>query len=222
VIGFSPASSRESILVYKKKNHYNEWEFTYDPLQDQKLMQGGNTTNSGINGQPAGSSSSTFGSVWGRERYWKWKRHWQRERIGSGTGIPALGAPRRPHRSLNNRSSAADLNYPETQKARPLMEGRAFARACARFSLGASARLNAEREPQPQVDLTWGFSNLKPAASSVSNRNRRAAVEIHQARWRRQDFESSKAEDLVHHAALISQRPWNIESRAAAANHADA
>jgi hypothetical protein len=23
-------------------------------------------------------------------------------------------------------------------------------------------------EPQPQVDFTWGFSNLKPAASSVS------------------------------------------------------
>ena len=31
IIGFEPASSKQSILIYKKKNHYNEWEFTYDP-----------------------------------------------------------------------------------------------------------------------------------------------------------------------------------------------
>ena len=31
IIGFSPASPRQSILIYKKKNQYNEWEFTYDP-----------------------------------------------------------------------------------------------------------------------------------------------------------------------------------------------
>lgn len=62
IIGFSPGSSKESILIYKKKNHFNEWEFTYDPLQDQKLMQGGNTGNSGINGQPASTGNSPFGS----------------------------------------------------------------------------------------------------------------------------------------------------------------
>jgi type II secretory pathway pseudopilin PulG len=62
IIGFAPGSPKQSILVYKKKNHYNEWEFTYDPLQDQQTMQGGNTSNSGINGQPAGSSSGGFGS----------------------------------------------------------------------------------------------------------------------------------------------------------------
>jgi type II secretory pathway pseudopilin PulG len=65
IIGFSPGSPKQSILVYKKKNHYNEWEFTYDPLQDQMTIQGGNTGNSGINGQPAGSSTSGLGSTTG-------------------------------------------------------------------------------------------------------------------------------------------------------------
>jgi len=35
IIGFSPASAKESILVHKKKNHYNEWEFLYAPMADQ-------------------------------------------------------------------------------------------------------------------------------------------------------------------------------------------
>ena len=63
VIGFEPASPKQSILVYKKKNHYNEWEFTYDPLSDMKTIGGGST---GLGSQPAGSTSSpaatpTFG-----------------------------------------------------------------------------------------------------------------------------------------------------------------
>jgi type II secretory pathway pseudopilin PulG len=60
IIGVSPTSPKQSILVYKKKNHYNEWEFFYDPIADQMMMQGGNT---GVIGQPASgmSGSSTFG-----------------------------------------------------------------------------------------------------------------------------------------------------------------
>src|ERR1039458_10743023 len=42
IIGFSPNSPKQSILVYKKKNHYKEWEIVYDPLADQR-MQGGKT-----------------------------------------------------------------------------------------------------------------------------------------------------------------------------------
>ena len=38
IIGFSPASPKQSIIVYKKKNHYNEWEFTYSPLSDPGMM----------------------------------------------------------------------------------------------------------------------------------------------------------------------------------------
>jgi type II secretory pathway pseudopilin PulG len=43
IVGFSPASPKQSIFVYKKKNHYNQWEFTYSPLSDMGMggMQGG-------------------------------------------------------------------------------------------------------------------------------------------------------------------------------------
>ncbi|MGD0294157.1 MAG: hypothetical protein ABSB30_09900 [Terracidiphilus sp.] len=44
IIGFSPNSPKQSIMVYKKKNHYNEWEFVYDPIAEQ-MMQGGNIAN---------------------------------------------------------------------------------------------------------------------------------------------------------------------------------
>jgi type II secretory pathway pseudopilin PulG len=52
IIGFSPGSERESILIYKKKTHYNEWEFLYSPQQDQMMLQGGNA---GAIGTPAGN-----------------------------------------------------------------------------------------------------------------------------------------------------------------------
>jgi len=52
IIGFSPNSPKQSIMVYKKKNHYNEWEFVYDPLAEQMMAQGGAGS---LNGQPAGS-----------------------------------------------------------------------------------------------------------------------------------------------------------------------
>jgi type II secretory pathway pseudopilin PulG len=41
IIGVSPTSPKQSILVYKKKNHYNEWEFLYSILSEQ---QGGFNT----------------------------------------------------------------------------------------------------------------------------------------------------------------------------------
>ena len=59
IIGFSPASPKQSILTYKKKNHYNEWEFLYSPLVDQ-MRQGGNA---GTIGQPAGGSNNGFGGT---------------------------------------------------------------------------------------------------------------------------------------------------------------
>jgi type II secretory pathway pseudopilin PulG len=58
IIGFSPASSRQSILIYKKKDHYNEWEFTYDPIMDMQMVGGGNT---GMIGQPAGGTPGAVG-----------------------------------------------------------------------------------------------------------------------------------------------------------------
>jgi type II secretory pathway pseudopilin PulG len=63
IIGFSPQSPKESILVYKKKTHYNEWEFVYDPMAEQ--MTAG-TSGAGLGGQPVGTSpiggSTTGGS----------------------------------------------------------------------------------------------------------------------------------------------------------------
>jgi type II secretory pathway pseudopilin PulG len=52
IIGFSPNSPKQSILVYKKKNHYNEWEFVYDPLSEQTVI----SSSAGAIGQPAGST----------------------------------------------------------------------------------------------------------------------------------------------------------------------
>jgi len=64
IIGFSPASEKQSILIYKKKDHYSEWEFLYSPLQDQKTITGGNagtigTPASGLNG--SGTAPGTGG-----------------------------------------------------------------------------------------------------------------------------------------------------------------
>ncbi len=60
IIGFSPQSPKQSIFVYKKKNHYNEWEFLYSPLMDQQTAAGGNT---GLIGQPAGSTTTPVGGT---------------------------------------------------------------------------------------------------------------------------------------------------------------
>jgi type II secretory pathway pseudopilin PulG len=60
IIGFSPQSPKQSILVYKKKNHYNEWEFLYSPQMDQQTMTGGNT---GAIGQPASSTTTPVGGT---------------------------------------------------------------------------------------------------------------------------------------------------------------
>jgi hypothetical protein len=58
-VGFSPVGEKQSILVYKTKNHYNEWEFTYSPQMDQQQMMGGSTgIGQPLNGQnpPPGGS----------------------------------------------------------------------------------------------------------------------------------------------------------------------
>jgi type II secretory pathway pseudopilin PulG len=79
IIGFSPASDKTSILVYKKKQHYNEWEFTYDPLSDMKTIGGGNA---GLPGQP-GSNPTTPGGTSGNG-------------LGGGTGIGGSGVGNSP------------------------------------------------------------------------------------------------------------------------------
>lgn len=57
IIGFEPASSKSAILIYKKKTHYNEWEFVYDPLTEMKSIPG----NTGNIGQPASNTTTPVG-----------------------------------------------------------------------------------------------------------------------------------------------------------------
>jgi len=58
IIGVIPASPKQSLLIYKKMNHYNAWEFDYDPAMET-MMQGGNT---GMIGTPASNMSSPVGN----------------------------------------------------------------------------------------------------------------------------------------------------------------
>ena len=53
IIGFTPGGTKQSILIYKKKSHYNEWEFVYDPISDMPTIPGGA---SGPVGAPVGAS----------------------------------------------------------------------------------------------------------------------------------------------------------------------
>jgi len=43
IVGFSIPSDKQSILLYKKQDHFNMWEFVYDPSQEMRTggVQGG-------------------------------------------------------------------------------------------------------------------------------------------------------------------------------------
>jgi type II secretory pathway pseudopilin PulG len=57
IIGFSPGLDRQSILTYKTKNRYDEWEFVYDPASE--ITAAGNA---GAIGQPASSTTTPIGN----------------------------------------------------------------------------------------------------------------------------------------------------------------
>lgn len=61
IVGFAPGSTKESILLYKKKNHYNEWEFLYSPLSDRQGLQSGNTGTIGTPVAAPTGGPSVFG-----------------------------------------------------------------------------------------------------------------------------------------------------------------
>ncbi len=63
IIGFTPGSPKKSILLYKKKNHFNQWEFVYDPAQDQVMQMGGGAT--GLTPSSSMPGSSGIGSTGG-------------------------------------------------------------------------------------------------------------------------------------------------------------
>ena len=64
IMGVSPASPKQSILLYHKMNHYKDWEFVYDPLAEQMMqqgVQGGNLGNNGLNGAPGAGGNPVSG-----------------------------------------------------------------------------------------------------------------------------------------------------------------
>jgi type II secretory pathway pseudopilin PulG len=59
IIGFSPNSPKQSILVYKTKSHYNEWEFVYDPRAEQLMNSGALGIGSGSTGLTPSTTTPT-------------------------------------------------------------------------------------------------------------------------------------------------------------------
>jgi hypothetical protein len=51
VIGVESLSPKPGILIWKKKTHFNEWEFWYDPNADRMMI----SNNAGAIGTPAGA-----------------------------------------------------------------------------------------------------------------------------------------------------------------------
>ncbi|MGH9607943.1 MAG: type II secretion system protein [Terracidiphilus sp.] len=67
IIGVAPALDKQSIMIFKKKQKYSEWEFVYDPLTDVHVAPG-----SGLPGQSAGGTTT------------------------QGSGSPGFGGPNSP------------------------------------------------------------------------------------------------------------------------------
>jgi type II secretory pathway pseudopilin PulG len=63
IIGFEPNSPKVSILVYKKKNHYNEWEFVYDPAIERMMM--GGMSGAGSGAVPVGGNGTSTNGLTG-------------------------------------------------------------------------------------------------------------------------------------------------------------
>ena len=59
IIGVAPKSTKKSIMIYHKQDHYNMWEFVYNPLTDIQKIGGG------LIGQPAGGNNSNSDSPFG-------------------------------------------------------------------------------------------------------------------------------------------------------------
>jgi type II secretory pathway pseudopilin PulG len=78
IVGIAIPSTKASIKEYKKQKHYNEWEFVYDPLEDQ--LQAG-TLFGGAAQNPNGTSTNGTGGLGG---------------IGGGIGTSGTGTNTTP------------------------------------------------------------------------------------------------------------------------------
>lgn len=71
IVGVGIPSEKASLIEYKKQKHYNQWEFVYNPIEDQLQAAAGvlggstqnpNGTGTGTGIGPSTSNSSPFGS----------------------------------------------------------------------------------------------------------------------------------------------------------------
>lgn len=73
IVGVSVPSQKESLKEFEQKDHYNEWQFVYDPTMDPTLRGGAGTgaatgipgaTGTGINPNPGiGLNPTTPGTT---------------------------------------------------------------------------------------------------------------------------------------------------------------
>jgi len=91
IIGFSPDSAKTSILVYKKKNHYNEWEFVYDPQMD---LMTGNVGGAGSGATPINGTGNTGGL------------------FGNNPNLPGGNNPNQPGGNNPNQPGSNNPNQP--------------------------------------------------------------------------------------------------------------
>lgn len=63
IVGVGIPSTKASLLDYKKQTHYNQWEFVYNPIEDQ-MQQAGmmGAGNGSVNGTSNTTTTSPFGS----------------------------------------------------------------------------------------------------------------------------------------------------------------
>ncbi len=78
IIGVEPGNPKATLMVYRKKSHFNEWEFIYDPALEMYYQSGA----AGVpNGQPANGTNPTGNTGFGSGS----------SGFGSGTGSSGFG-----------------------------------------------------------------------------------------------------------------------------------
>lgn len=76
IVGFTLPSNKASLIDYKKQTHYNQWEFNYDPMEDQMAAA------AAIMGGGAGAAASATGTTTGTGV----------QSTGGGMGIQTTGS----------------------------------------------------------------------------------------------------------------------------------
>lgn len=79
IVGFAPGKQAQSILLLKKKDHFNEWEFLYSPASDAKTITSGSATTVGSSSTNGGSTTTGGNSSSGSS--------------GSSSGSTSSGTP---------------------------------------------------------------------------------------------------------------------------------